>query len=578
MKALLIWFFLLALLAFPLVTSVFHKKSLEQRHSLDTREVLAEKGVSLSEDDDFFTYHDGRPAGTVPSGNLTAVLKSTRESVSEVWLDEDGLRAVESPVAATVMVTTADPASVTLTGRVASEATSAAFEKAAREARPNAKITNQIQVEANTTTPSWTTGGAAVLGDLLANTTESKAQFREVVVLEGITRSEEQRSALAGAAARISPDGSNVEALTLAAPKPEVLGLTIDGRAVQVSGTLRSAEARDDVVRTLEKAGFTVAGEVDVDPALAQAPWQAPALVGAFVPGTQKGWLKASGPSVEISGETTRKGADAAIASATGGARVKGNLKMAPPAESWLKVSETLKGDGLIAEGIVPTEADRQLILAELGKTGRTVENRLQSVEYSTPAPWLSGVAAYLPEYLQGVRKPGMEVVRNQVALLGVVDSEKVSGSIQNGVSKIVGRGFRIDNRLRYAAAPTPPVPAPDAVVSQLKEIEIYFDTNSVAVKASEQPKIKKMAEVVLTLPESTKLIVGGHADPRGNAEANRKLSIRRAGSVRDQLVKLGISTDRMVVQSFGESDAVEAGSETRSNDLSRRVELRIAR
>jgi peptidoglycan-associated lipoprotein len=51
----------------------------------------------------------------------------------------------------------------------------------------------------------------------------------------------------------------------------------------------------------------------------------------------------------------------------------------------------------------------------------------------------------------------------------------------------------------------------------------------------------------------TTKVMVEGHADARGTNEYNLALGERRADAVRDYLVSLGISADRVTIVSKGE-------------------------
>jgi len=51
----------------------------------------------------------------------------------------------------------------------------------------------------------------------------------------------------------------------------------------------------------------------------------------------------------------------------------------------------------------------------------------------------------------------------------------------------------------------------------------------------------------------STKIMVEGHADSRGTNEYNLALAERRAASVRDYIVSLGLAADRITIVSKGE-------------------------
>jgi peptidoglycan-associated lipoprotein len=53
----------------------------------------------------------------------------------------------------------------------------------------------------------------------------------------------------------------------------------------------------------------------------------------------------------------------------------------------------------------------------------------------------------------------------------------------------------------------------------------------------------------------STRVTVEGHADSRGTSEYNLALGERRAAAVKDYLVSLGITGDRLTIVSKGEEE-----------------------
>jgi outer membrane protein OmpA-like peptidoglycan-associated protein len=67
-------------------------------------------------------------------------------------------------------------------------------------------------------------------------------------------------------------------------------------------------------------------------------------------------------------------------------------------------------------------------------------------------------------------------------------------------------------------------------------------------------------------------MTITGHADPRGTADYNTALGLRRANATRDYLLSQGIPADRITVRSRGETDAV--GTDPESWQLDRRVEV----
>jgi outer membrane protein OmpA-like peptidoglycan-associated protein len=71
-------------------------------------------------------------------------------------------------------------------------------------------------------------------------------------------------------------------------------------------------------------------------------------------------------------------------------------------------------------------------------------------------------------------------------------------------------------------------------------------------------------------------LVIEGHADPRGGDDANRVLSGRRAGMVRDILADSGVAEDRMLVRQFGARLRVSAGRSAVDYARDRRVVLKF--
>jgi peptidoglycan-associated lipoprotein len=118
-------------------------------------------------------------------------------------------------------------------------------------------------------------------------------------------------------------------------------------------------------------------------------------------------------------------------------------------------------------------------------------------------------------------------------------------------------------------AAPAPP-PAPrplteDEIFSRksIAELnaerplsEVLFDYDMSAIRADAQPILQKNAEYLRRWP-SVRVTIEGHADSRGTNEYNLGLGDRRATAVRDYLVSLGITADRLLGVSKGEETPV---------------------
>lgn len=104
----------------------------------------------------------------------------------------------------------------------------------------------------------------------------------------------------------------------------------------------------------------------------------------------------------------------------------------------------------------------------------------------------------------------------------------------------------------------------------------IFFDFDSSSVRADQVSVLKANADLLKQVPNAY-IQVAGHCDERGTQEYNLALGERRALAVREYLVKLGISGDRIVTISYGEESPADAGHSEASWAQNRRAEFNKA-
>ncbi len=89
----------------------------------------------------------------------------------------------------------------------------------------------------------------------------------------------------------------------------------------------------------------------------------------------------------------------------------------------------------------------------------------------------------------------------------------------------------------------------------QVLESVITFGQGSATPDAAQQANVKRLA-TYLREHSATTVVIKGYASPEGNAEANARLSERRAAAVRDLLVKRhGIAASRIKTEGLGVGD-----------------------
>ena len=126
--------------------------------------------------------------------------------------------------------------------------------------------------------------------------------------------------------------------------------------------------------------------------------------------------------------------------------------------------------------------------------------------------------------------------------------------------------------------SPTPPAaaqaPAPRAIA--MAE-EVYFDFAQSELRPESRARLDDAAQV-LRENSDVRLSIEGHADELGTSEYNLALGERRARSVYDYLVSLGIDGGRLRTLSYGEERPRYDNSTEETRSLNRRAALVILR
>ncbi|MGB3588294.1 MAG: OmpA family protein [Tunicatimonas sp.] len=103
----------------------------------------------------------------------------------------------------------------------------------------------------------------------------------------------------------------------------------------------------------------------------------------------------------------------------------------------------------------------------------------------------------------------------------------------------------------------------------------LNFDTNKYRIRESSFVELNQLAGVLNANP-TMKVLIGGHTDADGSEAANLLLSENRAKAVRDYLVEVGISADRLQAKGYGESAHIAKNDTDSNKQKNRRVEFTV--
>ncbi len=91
----------------------------------------------------------------------------------------------------------------------------------------------------------------------------------------------------------------------------------------------------------------------------------------------------------------------------------------------------------------------------------------------------------------------------------------------------------------------------------KLASIVVYFDFDKYNIRPDQWPKVEKLAELIKSNPSNYTVRIEGNCDEWGTEEYNYALGLKRANSVKNALIKLGVDPKKLTVISYGELNPV---------------------
>lgn len=101
----------------------------------------------------------------------------------------------------------------------------------------------------------------------------------------------------------------------------------------------------------------------------------------------------------------------------------------------------------------------------------------------------------------------------------------------------------------------------------------IHFEFNSIRLTSNSKKILKKVAEAMKKNPDLV-LEVRGYTDNTGSETVNRRMSKKRAITVKQMLVDLGIQSHRLITTGMGHNDPVATNATPEGRAMNRRVEF----
>ncbi len=119
-------------------------------------------------------------------------------------------------------------------------------------------------------------------------------------------------------------------------------------------------------------------------------------------------------------------------------------------------------------------------------------------------------------------------------------------------------------------------VPPPAPTVSDRLAVHVNFDFDKATIRDADIAELQKAVDFVKKYP-GYRISIEGHTDSMGSVNYNQRLSERRAGAVKEYLLKHGVADGtRLKAKGYGKSKPVADNSTAAGRFKNRRVEILI--
>jgi outer membrane protein OmpA-like peptidoglycan-associated protein len=159
---------------------------------------------------------------------------------------------------------------------------------------------------------------------------------------------------------------------------------------------------------------------------------------------------------------------------------------------------------------------------------------------------------------------------------IGAIAGGKQGALIGAGVGALAGGsvGLYLDKQAKELEQVAQTKRTENGILVEMKN-DILFDTGSADLKAEAVAQLTKVGDIMAKYADN-RVRVEGHTDSSGSDDFNRKLSERRAASVKTVLVSRGVQDGQILVVGLGETKPIADNASSDGRAKNRRVELHI--
>ena len=130
-------------------------------------------------------------------------------------------------------------------------------------------------------------------------------------------------------------------------------------------------------------------------------------------------------------------------------------------------------------------------------------------------------------------------------------------------------------NQAEASTTNSTPVTAPAASLPEIIHADVYFEVGRKGLTDEAKAQLSAQADL-LKQHEEFGVLIQGYTDQQGSASYNKKLGLKRAETVKAELLNAGVAEQRIKVMSLGEEGVLCIDNSDVCRHLNRRVHLEI--
>jgi OOP family OmpA-OmpF porin len=238
--------------------------------------------------------------------------------------------------------------------------------------------------------------------------------------------------------------------------------------------------------------------------------------------------------------------------------------------------------NSLSVQAVVRDQATKDMIIAEaqsLLDEGATLDEKI-TIDPAVAPPNLTALAGLLRVLSTASGDAAVKYDGTMVTLTGQVADQAIKAAAARSAAT-AAPGAIVANQLRVPQIDPPPVTeACQTFQSRLTQLmrqnTIGFLSGTSLMKQQSRTSVVRVATLLKSC-DSARVEVGGHTDNLGDPATSRPLSQRRADTVKAELIRLGVSGDRITARGYGQTRPLLPNTTSAGRIANRRVEIKTS-